>query len=210
MWLLSSTTVAELSQRAGADMIREGVVTSLNADGSVHITPLGYREREGRVVLAPFAPSRTLENLRARGEAILNFTDDVRVLAGALTGRRDWPTGAASKIATPRLAAVLAHRELQVVEIREDVLRPEFVCEIVAAATHAPFLGFNRAQAAVLEAAILVSRLDFNDPGDVRRDMAYLGIAVRKTAGPQELEAWGWLIEAIDAHPRHGALERAS
>jgi hypothetical protein len=28
--------------------------------------------------------------------------------------------------------------------------------------------------------------------------MAYLRIAVEKTAGPRELEAWGWLTERIE------------
>jgi hypothetical protein len=35
--------------------------------------------------------------------------------------------------------------------------------------------------------------------------MAYLQIAIDKTAGPTELEAWQWLRDAVDhfrAHPR--------
>jgi len=72
-------------------VIREAIVTTLAADGGAHITPLGFREEAGRVVLAPFVPSVTLENLRRAGVAVLNFTDDVRVFAGCLTGRRHWP-----------------------------------------------------------------------------------------------------------------------
>ena len=28
-------------------------------------------------------------------------------------------------------------------------------------------------------------------------EMAYLQIAIDKTAGPEEREAWGWLLEAV-------------
>jgi len=70
----------------------------------------------------------------------------------------------------------------------------------VSEATHAPFLGLNRAQAAVLEGAVLVSRLHMLPPDKVATEMAYLQIAVDKTAGPQEHEAWGWLREAVAAH----------
>ena len=31
----------------------------------------------------------------------------------------------------------------------------------------------------------------------IKREIAYLEIAVGKTAGPAEAEAWGWLMERI-------------
>ena len=64
-------------------------------------------------------------------------------------------------------------------------------------ATHAPFGGFNRAQAAVIELAILVSRLDRLPPEKILTEIAYLKIAVDKTAGRKELEAWTWLMERV-------------
>ena len=30
--------------------------------------------------------------------------------------------------------------------------------------------------------------------------MAYLEVAIEKTAGPREPEAWGWLMERVRAH----------
>ena len=66
-------------------------------------------------------------------------------------------------------------------------------------AQHAPFLGFNRAQAAVIEGAVLVSRLRMLAPEKVDAEMAYLQIAIDKTAGAAEHEAWGWLRDAVAA-----------
>jgi hypothetical protein len=66
--------------------------------------------------------------------------------------------------------------------------------------SHAPFEGFNRAKAAVIEAAILASRLDFLPREKIEREIEYLRIAVEKTAGAAEQEAWGWLMDKIREH----------
>jgi hypothetical protein len=206
-WSLVSGDVVQINQSdpngRAACVIREAVITTV-ADGVAHVTPLGYRERDGLVALAPFSPSRTLDNLRTHPEAVLNFTDDVRVIAGALTGRRDWPMCPSEQVAVPRLRDTLAHWELVVDLVTEQPERPEFLCRVVHAQNHQPFLGFNRAQSAVVELAILVSRLDFLSPDKVLRESAYLRIAVDKTSGPREREAWDWLMAEIANHPRHG------
>src|SRR5262249_60570261 len=104
--------------------------------------------------------SVTIDNLRAVPFCVANYTDDVRIFAGCLTGRRDWPTVAADKVPVPRLATALAHAELAVASVTEDAQRPRFHCRVVHRAAHAPFGGLNRAKAAVLEAAILGSPPD--------------------------------------------------
>jgi hypothetical protein len=65
-------------------------------------------------------------------------------------------------------------------------------------------MGFNRAQAAVVEAAILVSRLEMLPRDKIEQEISYLQIAVSKTAGAAEQEAWQWLMELIAA--RHAGL----
>jgi hypothetical protein len=178
-------------------LIRETIVTTADASGAVHVAPLGIIADGEGWVIAPFHPSATLENLRAVPFAVANYTDDVRVFAGCLTGRRAWPTCAAEVVPVPRLAAALAHAELAVERVTEDAQRPRFHCRVVHGATHAPFRGFNRAQAAVVEAAILVSRLHMLPRQKVETEIAYLRIAVEKTAGPAEQEAWDWLMQKV-------------
>jgi uncharacterized protein len=180
-------------------MIRETIVTTMNAAGIVHIAPLGIIADGEGWIIAPFRPSTTLENLRAVPFAVANYTDDVRVFAGCLTGRTSWPTTASERVPVPRLVTTLAHAELAVERVAEDELRPHFRCRVVHRATHAPFAGFNRAQAAVIEAAILVSRLHMLPREKVASELAYLETAVTKTAGPAEQEAWDWLMEKMRA-----------
>jgi hypothetical protein len=181
-------------------MIRECIVTTIDAEGRVQIAPLGLiQDGEGWIV-APFRPSTTLDNLRRTPYAVANYTDDVRVFAGCVTGRRDFPLAPSSQVVVPRLKDALAHAELAVDEVIEDPERPRFRSRVVCEEAHAPFRGFNRAKAAVLEAAILVSRLGMLPREKVERELAYLDIAISKTAGPDEHEAWGWLMERVRAH----------
>jgi uncharacterized protein len=181
-------------------LIRETIVTTADRQGRVHIAPIGIIADGEGWIIAPFRPSTTLANLQAVPFAVANYTDDVRVFAGCLTGRADWPTIAADKVPVRRLAGALAHTELAVVHSTDDPQRRRFHCRVVYAAAHAPFQGFNRAQAAVIEAAILASRLDFLPRDKVEGEVASLKSAVEKTAGPAEQEAWQWIIDRINAH----------
>ena len=95
------------------------------------------------------------------------------------------------------LAQALAHSELQVIDIDDNDPRASFTAKIKYEMNHAPFRGFNRAQSAVVEAAILVSRLHMLSSDKIQSELAYLTIAIDKTAGERELEAWGWLMTKI-------------
>ncbi len=178
-------------------MIRECIVTTQREDGGTHIAPMGVHVVEKDLVIAPFKPSTTLDNLRRRGCAVINYVDDVRIFAGCLTGRHDWPVCGADRINAMRLRDCLAHTEVEIDRVEEDKLRPRFHCRAVYEANRASFRGFNRAQAAVIEAAILVSRLHMLPAEKIDREIDYLNIAIQKTAGPREREAWGWLMAGI-------------
>ena len=186
-------------------MIRETIVTTMGTSGRVHIAPIGLIIEADGFVIAPFRPSQTLDNLRDNPHAVANYTDDVLVFAGCLTGRRDWPTRPAAQVPGAVLESALAHAELRVTGVTEHAERPRFHCAVVHEASHAPFRGFNRAQAAVIEAAILVSRLHLLPADKVEREIAYLEIAIGKTAGPREREAWLWLTERIAEFRREAA-----
>ncbi len=182
------------------DVIYECVVSSVSPEGKPHVAPMGVRYRSGGVVLMPFVPSTTLSNVVASRHAVLNIVLDTRVFAGCVTGRKDWPTVPAERVPGVRLAAALSHVELRLDSISDDPQRPVLQMARVHEVSHAPFIGFNRAQAAVIEGAVLVSRLHMLAPEKIATEMAYLQIAIDKTAGPGEREAWGWLQEAVARH----------
>ena len=180
-------------------MIQEIIVTTQNEDGSTHIAPMGITDENGLIQIAPFKPSATLENIQRNKTAVVNRIDDVRIFAGCLTGRKDWPLVPTEKIEGQRLEVALSHVELELESLKDDELRPRFYLKPVLEKTHSAFKGFNRAQSAVLEAAILVSRLNMLSEEKINNELQYLTIAIDKTAGENEKEAWGWLMEKIEA-----------
>lgn len=191
-------------------MIFETVVTTLSPAGVPHIAPMGVRYEGDVVVLMPFRPSTTLDNILATGCAVLNLTSETRIFAGCVTGRRDWPLLPADTIPGMRLVSCLGHIEMQLVHAFDDPTRPVLHMARGYAARHGDFAGFNRAQAAIIEGAVLVSRLHMLPAAKIDSEMAYLQIAIDKTAGPSELEAWEWLTDAVDAFRAHPRRETRS
>ncbi|WP_394753341.1 DUF447 domain-containing protein [Crenothrix sp.] len=179
-------------------MIQETIVSTQNKNGIVHIAPMGIHISADEFIILPFKPSTTLDNLLETNVAVLNYCTDVRVFAGCLTGRRDWPVKDAERIDGKVLSCALAHTEVKVLRIEDDELRPKLYCQAVHTVNHAPFTGFNRAQYAVLEAAILVSRLHMLPIEKLDAELTYLQIGIDKTAGAHEFEAWGWLMTVVD------------
>ncbi|MFA5949509.1 MAG: DUF447 domain-containing protein [Hyphomicrobium sp.] len=185
--------------------IVETIVTTVDAGGVPHIAPLGLIEDAGGWIIAPFRPSRTLNNLTMNPFAVASHTSDVRVFAGCVTGRKNWPTVPVGDGEAVRLADAVSHWELAVDRVTEDEQRPRFHCHITHAASHAPWQGYNRAEAAVLELAVLSTRLHMLLPEKIDAELKYLEIAISKTAGPREQEAWGWLMQRVDAFRRGDA-----
>ncbi len=178
--------------------IHEVIVTSQNAEGQPHSAPMGISEINGQFIIQPFKPSATFENLKQHRQCTINYTDDVRVFAGSLTGHRDWPTLPCNDINGFYLEAALAHTELDLVEFEDGDPRTRFVGDVVSEYSHDIFRGFNRAQSAVIDAAVLVSRLHMLPEDKIKNEIRYLSIAIEKTAGNRELEAWGWLMAKIN------------
>lgn len=181
-------------------LIHECVVTTLSPVGKPHIAPLGLIEENGLWIIAPFRPSATLFNLTQTTRLTASFTDDARVFAGLVVGHRSFPLTDIENWPAPRLSTALAHAELEVARVEEDETRPRFFCRVKRMEAHRPFLGMNRARAAVLEAAILATRLDRLPREKIESEITYLSIAIKKTAGPAEREAWDMVMEKIAAH----------
>ena len=208
--------------------IYETVITTQDTNGRAHVAPMGVRYRpladgSAGVVLMPFKPSTTHHNIVATGHAVLNIVSDTRVFATCVTGLRDAAvlqllplaplspaalSAQCAPFAGQRLACALRHLPLRLALQQDDAQRPLLHMAVLAQVDHAPFIGLNRAQAAVVEGAVLVSRLHLLPPDKISREMDYLQIAIDKTAAPEEQEAWGWLRAAVAAHLQSAAQNR--
>lgn len=181
-------------------MIYETIIISSDENNVAHVTPFGVQYEGDVVVISPFKPSRTLDNIMTSKSATMNLTDDVRVFAGALTKRQPWRLTKADQVHGFRLVDCLTHVELTLLDVREDSKRPQLRMQQVKTKHHGDFKGFNRAQAAVIELAVLASRLHMLPPEKILTEREYLQIAMDKTAGVRELEAWTWLNDKINQY----------
>ncbi len=177
-------------------MILEGLVTSCQPDGSLHLAAMGPEMPDSRaftqLVLKPFAGSRTAELLAETPAGVFHLTDDVLLLARAVTGSLSEPPAArpATNIRGWVLEEACEAFEFQIVAADTSGPRSRLTAEIVASHFHRPFRGFNRAAHAVVEAAILFSRLHLLGATEVDRQLELLRPLIDKTAGDREREGF--------------------
>jgi uncharacterized protein len=189
-------------------MILEGLVTTTNPDGSPHLAPMGPRvEPDMRLfLLRPFPTSNTYQNLSRHGEGVLHVTDDVLILAKAAVGAAEIPaTRPASTVRGWVIADACRFHEFRVRSIDTMEQRVRIECEVVRSETLRDFFGFNRGKHAVLEAAILATRLHLLPCEEVEAEYHKLRIIVGKTGGPAELEAMAFLEAYRARHPVGGS-----
>ena len=177
-------------------MILEGIVTTHNEDGTVNVSPMGPEVGDDAVVnqfvLKPFNTSQTYQNLKRGGVGVLHVTDDVLLIArAAIQQLTEIPTIDES-CGNQRLVLGNACRwyEFEVVELDDEQQRTRIQCKTTQQGELRPFWGFNRAKHAVLEAAILATRLGILERQEIDQEMQQLEIIVGKTAGAQELAAF--------------------
>jgi hypothetical protein len=196
--------------RENSPLILEGIVTTLGPDGSLNVAPMGPRVEPGmrRFVLRPYQTSATYRNLKATGEGVLHVTDDVLLLARTAIGLEpEAPSRRAGSVRGRILIDACRYYEFRVVDLDDREARTTIVAETVAEGRLRDFFGLNRAKHAVVEAAILATRVEFLPSGEILADLARLAPLVEKTGGEAERAAFGLLEDHIRraAGAREGA-----
>jgi hypothetical protein len=180
-------------------MILEALVTTLDADGAPHLAPMGPRVTPelARFTLRPFPTAHTYHNLLRHGEGVLHITDDALLLARAAIGAIDVMPAVrpAERVRGFVLADCCRFFEFVVRSVDTSAERASIEAEVVHSGRVRDFFGFNRARHAVVEAAILATRLHLLPLSEVAAEFAKLRVIVGKTGGPDERAAMD-LLEA--------------
>ena len=175
----------------------ETVMTTHGRDGGVNCAAMGVRWGTDEVVFWPFQGTRTLRNLRFRGEAVAHLTDDVLLFVQAALGHPQPATRPAEAIRGAVIEQCSAWRELVVTEIAatgEQLPRSRVTARVVASGSGAqPPMGICRARHAAVEASIVASRLRWLGAERVGAELDRLQELVDKTAGPREREAMAFV-----------------
>lgn len=186
-------------------MILEGIVTTENADGSPNVAPMGPRvegEEFDTLLLKPFQTSTTYQNLKRQPVGVFHVVDDARLLARAAIGCWDGrpETFPAEKVDANVLKSACRWYEFEVDDLDDSKQRANILVRIVHRGRIKDFFGWNRAKHAVLEAAILATRVFLLSEDEVKSQMDALRIIVEKTAGEAETEAFTLLEKYVENH----------
>ena len=127
-------------------MILEGLVTTTNADGSMHLAPMGPRVAAdwSTLLLRPFPSSQTFRNLKSHPQGVLHVTDDVLLLAKAAVGQAPQQVAVvATRVAGFVLAGACRYYEFVVRSLDESQERMHIEAEVVHRGVLREFFGLS-------------------------------------------------------------------
>jgi hypothetical protein len=208
-------------------LLIEGVMTTVSPDGVVNVAPMGpiVDAESQRFLFRPFKTSTTYRNLKASGAGVFHVIDDVLLIARAAIGRVEarfvaMPSGtesrgvemdrigertfrvdgfAAARVAGLVLCGASRWHELSVTTLDDSEERTSIEAVCVHVGRGRDLAGFNRAKNAVIEAAILATRLHLTGKPVVLAELARLQIPVDKTGSDAEHRAFGEVRAYIEA-----------
>ena len=192
--------------------ILEGIITTLDPrpPGAspitrVNIAPMGpiVDPSMGELLLRPFNTSTTFKNLKSTRQGVFHVTDDVLLLARAAIGRvmpdDEVKVRPADHVEGLVLTGACRYYELEVVEVDDRDQRTSVRASVVARGRFRDFFGFNRARHAVVESAILTTRLHLTGVDHVRQEFDRLQVIVEKTGSEREHQAMAELVAHVEA-----------
>jgi hypothetical protein len=189
-------------------VILEGIVTTVDPEGVVNVAPMGPRVEPDFqcFLLRPFKTSTTYRNLKATGAGVIHVTDDVLLLARTAIGLPADPRmRPAREVRGWVLEDACRYYEFRVTDLDDREERTSIRAETVVEGHQRDFFGFNRAKHAVVEAAILATRVEILPLDEILEEFRRLTAPVEKTGGPAERAAFDLLLEYVrEAARRHG------
>lgn len=187
-------------------MIIEGLCTTCNPDGTTNVAPMGpiVNEDLTTFLFRPFQSSTTFQNLKATGCGVFHVTDDVGMIARAAIGKLHslpqlFP---AERIAGSVIANACRWYEFTVESIDDSQPRSEIQTRLLHVGHLRDYWGQNRARNAILEAAILCTRLHILELAEVARQFEAFEVIVEKTANPADAETFQILKNYLSTYSK--------
>lgn len=203
-------------ERGGGGADGSGLADLAALAGRANVAPMGPIVDAGmsRLIFRPFETSTTYQNLAATGEGVFHVVDDALLIARGAIGKvaavaadgladgrspgaaagseREAGRGlvtAASRVTGVVLTGACRYYEVRVASMAMEGPRSWIEADVVHAGVLRDFFGFNRATHAVIEAAILATRLHLTGAAPVLAELDRLDVTVAKTGGPEEHQA---------------------
>ncbi|MDR3584291.1 MAG: DUF447 family protein [Desulfosporosinus sp.] len=182
-------------------MIVETIISSISYDDVANFAPMGLHisdldhERVGHspagsICLRLFPGSRTYANLKATGQGVVNFTNNVldfvdTALFSACPSHRP-----SLKVRPPSMEQAQTIWEFAVTRFDSASVPALVEGKIEYCENRGGFAGFCRGQGAVLEATIAATRWQFLPSAEITQPWPMWLELVKKTGGKREFEAF--------------------
>ncbi len=171
-------------------MIVETIFSTLDKEEKPNFAPMGLVWGEDVITVLPFRNTRTYQNLAATGYGIANLSDDVLAYVRCGLYKKVLPNFPAKVVPGAVFESTCSWREMEVVSKSGSDDRAELKCRVLHKGWQKDFLGFCRAGNAVIEAAILATRLAIYDRRIVDEKLMYYMKIVEKTGDFKEKQAF--------------------
>ena len=138
-------------------MIIESIVSTISEKKKVNFAPFGIVREKKEIIISPYVPSTTLQNLISSKCAVINYIDDPKFYVNCIIGKKNFKKRA-ELVDGFYLQETLSFDEVIVRSIIDDKIRPRFICKVVKSVFKKKYDGYNRAKSSIIEACILASR----------------------------------------------------
>jgi uncharacterized protein len=179
-------------------MIIETIFSSLDENDKPNFAPMGILWGEDSVIVRPFRTSQTYSNLLSSGHGVANLSDNVLAFVQCALYDAILPSFPAVTVPGVVFQDACSWLELAVVAVDGSDERAEFRCRVLHRGRQKDFLGYCRARNAVIEAAIIATRLtlyDRNRAADILKQ--YMKV-VEKTGSEIEKQAFQLICQYVE------------
>lgn len=179
-------------------MIIETIFSTLDPEGHPNFAPMGVEWGDQEMIVRPFRNTHTYRYLMDAGYGVANVTDDVLLFVQSAFSDVSIPCFPARQVPGVVLSAACFWRELAVIDEKEgNTERAEIRCRVVGRGWQRDFLGFNRGRNAVIEAAIMATRLHQRPIEQMWAELERSQEMVRKTGGAREQQALDYVVDWV-------------
>jgi len=179
-------------------MIIETIFSTIDEQGLPNFAPMGVEWGDEFLTVRPYRNTHTYCNLRRHGYGVANLTENVLAYVRCGLYGEVLPCFPAKTVPGVVFEGTCSWRELKVISGDGSDQRAEFQCRVLYTGKQRDFLGFCRAAGAVIEAAILATRLTLCDPKEIEERIRYCWNIVHKTGADNEKRA----MQLIDQYVR--------
>ena len=179
-------------------MIIETIFSTLDANRKPNFAPMGILWSDDEVIVSPFRTSQTYRNLLSSGHGVANFSDNVLAFVRCALYDEILPSFPAVAVPGVVFQDTCSWLELAVVSSSESEERAEFRCRVLHRGRQRDFLGFCRARNAVIEAAIMATRLTLHGRDPAIEFLNQHMKIVEKTGSEIEKQAFQLVCDYVE------------